>query len=106
LETTLAARVAGLAWRLNRAQALESAFLSKPDGYGAQLTPIENALDSRNDLAALEAMQRWETSLSRNFTRTLAELRALQASRRSGGFPAPAADIALSPSGDPIEAAQ
>jgi hypothetical protein len=81
LETTIATRAVGLAWRLNRAQALESAFLSKADGYGAGLTPIQNALDNRNDLAALEAMQRWETSLNRAFSRTLDQLRATQASR-------------------------
>ena len=81
LETTLATRAIGLAWRLNRAQALESAFLSKADSYGAELTPIQNALDNRNDLAALEAMQRWETSLHRAFLRTLVHLRALQSAK-------------------------
>ena len=85
LETTLAARAAGLAWRLNRAQAVESAFLSKPDSHGTQLTPLENALDSRHDVGLLEGLNRWETSLQRALFKVLGELERRQVARRKTG---------------------
>jgi hypothetical protein len=77
-QAVLAARIVGLAWRLNRAQALESAFLSKPDDYGEQETPIENCLDKLSDRQALESLQRWEGGLQRNLLAAMSAFRGLQ----------------------------
>lgn len=84
VEATLAARAAGLAWRLNRAQAVESAFLSKPDAFGDRLTPLENALDNRHDVVLLEGINRWEASLQRALLKILSELERRRHQRHSG----------------------
>lgn len=84
VEATLAARAAGLAWRLNRAQLVESAFLSKPDVYGDRLTPLENALDNHRDVGLLEGINRWEASLQRSLLRILSELERRRRQRQSG----------------------
>lgn len=83
VETTIAARAAGLAWRLNRAQAIESAFLSKPN---SRTSRIDEALDNRRDVYVLEGIHRWEMGLQRALARTLDDLERHRASRRTRGL--------------------
>jgi hypothetical protein len=84
LESTLAARAVGLAWRLNRAQGLETYFLSRPSRHGSRETPLASGFSSRFDLATVEGLQRWETSLERSLARTLEMLERVRvANRRS-----------------------
>lgn len=97
IETTLAARVVSLAWRLNRAQSLEASFLSRSKYSGEHSTPIDEALSKGRDVQLLDGIQRWETSLQRNLIGVLDHLRVLQASRKvtalgSNDRDAPSAD--------------
>jgi hypothetical protein len=82
LEMTLAARAAGIAWRLNRAQGLETRILAKPDSIDRH-TALTNALSSRYTRSALEMVARWEQGLERSLFKTLDALARTQRDRRS-----------------------
>lgn len=85
VEATLAARAASLAWRLNRAQKLETIALSKTDRYESNL--IENGLNSSDRRQTVEMISRWEQSLERSLFKTLDALRRLQKQRGSEKTP-------------------
>jgi hypothetical protein len=93
VETTLAARAAGLAWRLNRAQALESGYLSRPT--------VAQGLDSPRQVSIVDAMQRWEASLQRSLLQVLRGLneQRTQRTRANGqaGQPNGMGAVAIAP---------
>jgi hypothetical protein len=80
IEATLAARAAGIAWRLNRAQSLETKILSRPDRYDGD-TPLDDALENGGPRKALEMVARWEQGLERSLFKTLEALERLQRQR-------------------------
>lgn len=69
VETVLAARAVGVAWRLNRAQAFESTFLSRSD-YGNRTRAVAGVANLR-DMRFLEAMQRWEAGQQKSLLQLL-----------------------------------
>lgn len=85
VEVTLAARAAGLAWRVNRAQGLETRILSKPEGDRGE-TALSTGLSSRYARNALEMVSRWEQGLERSMFKTLETLDKAQRLRRRRGL--------------------
>lgn len=81
VEATFAARSAGLAWRLNRAQRLETVVLSKR-GSSSSGCLIDNGLESRYGRDNIEMISRWEQNLERSLLKMLGALESLQ--RRRG----------------------
>lgn len=84
IEATLAARAAGLAWRLNRAQSLETKILSRPDKYDGD-TPLDDALENGGPRKVLEMVARWEQGLERSLFKTLDVLERTQRLRNRRG---------------------
>jgi hypothetical protein len=85
VEATLAARAAGIAWRLNRAQGLETQVLTMPKGYPTKETALEDALNSGSTRQAVEMVARWEQGLERSLFKTLEVLDKRQCARRRRG---------------------
>lgn len=81
IEATLAARAAGLAWRLNRAQKLETLALIKPDRHDN--TPLAAGLGNSDRRQTLEMISRWEQSLERSLFKVLEALERVQKQKRS-----------------------
>ncbi len=84
IEATLAARAAGIAWRLNRAQSLETKILSRPDKYDGD-TPLDDALENGGPRNILEMVARWEQGLERSLFKTLDVLERMQRLRNQRG---------------------
>ncbi len=84
IEATLAARAAGLAWRLNRAQQLETRILSRPDGSSGH-TAITNGLSSPYARKTVEMVSRWEQGLERSLFKTLEVIERRQRFRLQRG---------------------
>jgi hypothetical protein len=80
IEATLAARAAGVAWRLNRAQGLETKILSRPDKYDGE-TPLDDAFSHPGPRKVLEMVARWEQGLERSLFKTLEAFERLQRQR-------------------------
>lgn len=80
VEATLAARAAGLAWRLNRAQKLETDALAVNRGGSGNL--IQACMRDACGRQAIEMISRWEQSIERSLFKTLDAL-ALRQKRRS-----------------------
>ena len=80
VEATLAARAAGLAWRLNRAQKLETDALSVNRGGSGNL--IQACMRDAFGRESIEMISRWEQSIERSLFKTLDAL-ALRQKRRS-----------------------
>ncbi len=81
IEATLAARAAGLAWRLNRAQKLETLALIKPDRY--ENTPVMAGLVNSDGRQTLEMISRWEQSLERSLFKALEALERVKKQKRA-----------------------
>jgi hypothetical protein len=80
VETTLAIRAATLAWRLNRAQKLETQVLARRGSSGTNL--IESSMADRYARGAVEMVSRWEQAIERSLFRILAQFEAMQERRR------------------------
>jgi hypothetical protein len=80
VEATLAARAAGLAWRLNRAQKLETDALSVNRGGIGNL--MQACMRDSHGRQAIEMISRWEQSIERSLLKTLDAL-AMRQKRRS-----------------------
>lgn len=81
VEATFAARAAGLAWRINRAQGLETAALCKRAYNGESL--IETSMNFGGvSKDSIEMISRWEQSLERSLLKMLDTLDRLQRRRR------------------------
>lgn len=81
IEGTLAARAAGIAWRLNRAQGLETLVLTKPDKYD-RTTALGDGLSRSSTREALDLVSRWEQGLERSLLKTLDAFDKAQAVRQ------------------------
>lgn len=93
VEATFAARAAGLAWRLNRAQKLETVVLSRTsqsDG-GHIVTGLRDRYARDN----IEMISRWEQSLERSLLKTLDAFEQLQ--KRRGAKTVPANSVEIGP---------
>ncbi len=99
VETTLAIRAATLAWRLNRAQKLETQVLARRGASGANL--IESSMADRYARGAVEMVSRWEQAIERSLFKILAQFEAMQRRRRKSGVEEVSADAA--PTGDAME---
>jgi hypothetical protein len=80
VEATLAARAAGLAWRLNRAQKLETDALSVNRGGSGNL--MQACMRDAYGQKAIEMISRWEQSIERSLLKTLDAL-VMRQKRRS-----------------------
>jgi hypothetical protein len=80
LETTLAIRAATLAWRLNRAQRLETQVLNRRSAAGANL--LESGMADRYARNAVEMVSRWEQGLERSLYKTLERLERTRHQRK------------------------
>ena len=80
VETTLAIRAATLAWRLNRAQKLETQVLARRGSSGTNL--IDSSMADRYARGAVEMVSRWEQAIERSLFRILAQFEAVQERRR------------------------
>jgi hypothetical protein len=80
VEATLAARAAGLAWRLNRAQKLETDALSVNRGVDGNL--MQACMRDVYGRQAIEMISRWEQTIERSLFKTLDAL-AMRQKRRS-----------------------
>jgi hypothetical protein len=81
VESTLAARAAGIAWRLNRAQALETKILTTPDRCDHTIA-LDNGLQKAGIREAVDLVSRWEQGLERSLLKTLDALDKAQRARR------------------------
>ena len=80
LEVTLATRAATIAWRLNRAQKLETQVLSRRSSSGTNL--IEASMSDRYGRQCVEMVARWEQGLERSLYKTLEQLERAQKQRK------------------------
>jgi hypothetical protein len=81
LEVTLATRAATIAWRLNRAQKLETQVLTRRSSSGINL--IDASMADRYGRQCLEMVARWEQGLERSLYKTLEQLERTKKKRNS-----------------------
>ena len=79
-ETHLVQELAGTAWRLNRIPALEADLLARAADLLVERDPIANSIADAT--RALSTLSTHGARLSRQFQKTLDQLRALQSERR------------------------
>lgn len=82
IEATLSARAAGIAWRLNRAQGLETRILSRPSDYSARKSLLQDGVGDKYTRQAMEFVSRWEQGLERSLFKTLDALAKMQRRRQ------------------------